>query len=168
METRRLDALRADMSERTATGPRRVGTVRVDVRHVTGVRFEATCWEGGGQKHVIRVDEPSERGGDGLAPAPLSYFVAGAASCLLTQYAKLAALEQVAVTGLELIARGHFDRSIGGSFEDVIFDVRITSNENPGRIRELSERAEQMCFASSTLKKCLTLTTNVYHNGTKI
>ena len=37
----------------------------------------------------LMIDEPEVRGGKGSGPTPLGYFVTGAASCLMMQYANV-------------------------------------------------------------------------------
>ena len=162
------EALRRDMEERLPSGARPVGTVRVDVNHIRQLTLSSVCWEGAGLRFPLKVDEPPSRGGDAEGPAPLSYFVLGAASCLLTQFAKISMLEELKVDSLAITARAHFDHKIEGAFTDIIYDVTIVGREEGDSIIGLSQKAEKLCFASNTLKKVVKLTTNVTYNGEKI
>jgi uncharacterized OsmC-like protein len=153
------------MKELLPGNSRPVGTVRVDVVHSRQLRLSATCWEGEGLKFTMTADEPPSRGGDAAGPTPLSCFVMGAATCLLTQFAKLALLGELKIDSLSMTAKGHFDRKLEGTFTDITYDVKIAGTEDEARIEALSREAERQCFASNTLKRALRLVTNVEYNG---
>ena len=140
------------------------GSERVDLRRVSHLKFEARK-----KRFKFLVDEPPERGGTDNAPNPLAYFVAGAASCLLNQYATLAIARDVELDELQLTARGHFDRRIGGAFEEITYDIRLESKASPETIIALSEEAERMCYAHNTLRKGgVKMTTNLYLSGKRL
>jgi len=137
------------------------GSERIDLRRVSHLRFEARK-----RNFKFLIDEPAERGGTDRAPNPLAYFVAGAASCLLNQYATLAIARDIELDEMQLTARGHFDRRIGGVFQEVIYDLKLQSTARPESILALSEEAERMCYAHNTLKKAgVKMATNLYLNG---
>ncbi len=137
------------------------GAERVDLKRVDHLRFEARK-----RDFVFTVDEPAERGGTDQGPNPLAYFMAGAASCLMNQYAVVAIAKGIVLDGLEMTARGHFDRRIGGAFDEMIYDLRISSNAPKSAIQELSKESEEMCYAHNTLRKAgLKMRTNLYLNG---
>jgi putative redox protein len=140
------------------------GAERVDLRRLEHLKFEVRK---GGFKFL--VDEPEERGGTDQGPNPLAYFIAGAASCLLTQYATLAIAKDIDLTGLELSARGHFDRRMSGAFEEVIYDVRLNSGASAQAILDLAREAERMCYAHNTLKRAgVKMATNLSLNGKQL
>ena len=140
------------------------GSERVDLRRVSHLKFEARK-----RRFKFLVDEPAERGGTDRAPNPLAYFVAGAASCLMNQYATLAIAREIPLNKMELTARGHFDRRLGGAFEEVVYDLRLESKARPKSILALSQEAEKMCYAHNTLKKAgVKMTTNLYLNGKQL
>ena len=163
-----LKALRKDNEELLPSSPRAIGTVRVDAIHVEQLRHSAVCWEGTEFKFPLIVDEPPSRGGDATGPAPLSYFVLGAATCLLTQLAKLSMLGELEIDSLSITARGHFDRKLEGAFRDIIYDVKIAGAEVDARVEKLCRDAELQCFASNTLRKAIDLVTNVDYNGRRL
>jgi uncharacterized OsmC-like protein len=140
------------------------GAERVDLKRVEHLKFEVR------KRHfTFFVDEPAERGGTDEAPNPLAYFIAGAASCLLNQYATLAIARGIPLTDLELTARGHFDRKLGGAFEEMIYDIRLSSKAATQSILSLSREAERMCYAHNTLKKAgVKMVTNLFLNGKPI
>ncbi len=140
------------------------GSERIDLRRVNHLKFEARK---GAFKFLI--DEPAERGGTNKAPNPLAYFIAGAASCLLNQYATLAIARDTQLDDIQLTARGHFDRRLGGAFEEVVYDLKLESRASPESVIALSKEAEIMCYAHNTLKKAgVRMVTNLFLNGKQV
>lgn len=140
------------------------GSERVDLRRVDHLKIEAR------KRHfTFYVDEPVERGGTDQGPNPLAYFIAGAASCLINQFLTDAIYRGVKLDDFEMTARGHFDRRMGGAFEEIIYDVRLTSPSSKEDIAALAGEAERMCYAHQTLKRAgVKMTTNILLNGKPI
>ncbi|TLX96786.1 MAG: OsmC family protein [Thaumarchaeota archaeon] len=140
------------------------GADRVDIRRVKHLKFEAR------KRHFrFTIDEPPERGGTDEGPNPLAYFIAGAASCLMNQYAVLAIARDVPIDDLTITARGHFDRVLGGSFKEMIYDLRISGDAPRETILNLSREAERMCYAHNTLRKAgVRMVTNLFLNEKQI
>lgn len=145
--------------ERRALRQPKIGTHRIDLELVEQLRFKASL---GG--FTFTIDEPPERGGTDAGLPPLAYFVAGAASCLMTQYAKLAIAKDVPLKSMKAVARGHFDRRVGGAFTDMIYEITIESSASEEAIREIAREAESMCYAHSTLKKAVRMKTKLMLN----
>jgi uncharacterized OsmC-like protein len=57
---------------------------------------------------ISRSTGPRREGTD-IGLPPLAYFIAGAASCLMTQCAKLAIAKDVPLKSMRAVARGIFD-----------------------------------------------------------
>jgi uncharacterized OsmC-like protein len=156
-------AVKREDRERRDLKEAKVGTHRIDIELVEQLRFQASF---GGFDFTI--DEPSERGGTNQGLPPLSYFVAGAVSCLLTQYAKLAIAKSVPLASMKAVARGHFDRRMGGAFTDMIYDITIESPATEEAIRGIAREAESMCYAHNTLKKTVHMQTILTLNGKRL
>jgi len=140
------------------------GSERVDLRRVDHLKVEAR-----NRHFTFYVDEPAERGGTDQGPNPLAYFIAGAASCLINQFLTDAIYRGVELGTVELSARGHFDRRMGGAFEEIIYDLKLESPSSKKDILALAEEAEKMCYAHQTLKKAgVKMTTNIILNGNPI
>jgi uncharacterized OsmC-like protein len=114
------------------------------------------------------IDERRERGGTDAGLPPLAYFLAGAASCLMTQYAKLAIAKNVTLVSIRAVARGHFDRRMGGAFQDIIYEIAIESSAAEDAIREIARKAEMMCHAHNTLKGSVQMKTDLTLNGKRL
>lgn len=140
------------------------GAERVDLKKITHLVMEARK-----RDFIFIVDEPPERGGTDGGPNPLAYFIAGAASCLMNQYATLAIARGIQLDSMELAARGHFDRRVGGAFEEIVYDLRLGSSAPEKSILDLSAEAEKLCYAHNTLKRAgVKMVTNVFLNGKKV
>ena len=140
------------------------GAERVDLRRVDHLKLEVRK-----RQFTFYVDEPADRGGTDQGPNPLAYFIAGAASCLVNQFLTDAIYRGVTLGDVQLTARGHFDRRMGGSFEEILYELRLTSPSSREDILALAEEAEEMCYAHQTLKKAgVKMTTNIFLNGDPI
>lgn len=155
--------VKGEDSERRGLAEAKIGTQRVDIELVEQLRFEASSGRFG-----FTIDEPPERGGTDVAPAPLAYFVAGAASCLMTQYAKLAIVKDVQLKSMKAVARGHFDRRVSGAFTDMIYEIAIESGADEDAVRAIAREAELMCFVHNTLKNLVRMETRVTLNGKRL
>jgi putative redox protein len=158
-----VDVVKKEDAERRSLREERIGTHRIDLELAEQLRFEASF----GDFHFT-IDEPPERGGTDAGLPPLSYFLAGAASCLMTQYAKLAIAKSVPLTSLKTVARGHFDRRVGGAFKDIVYEIAIESPASADAISELAREAESMCYAHNTLKNSVRMQTNLMLNGERL
>jgi uncharacterized OsmC-like protein len=150
-------------NERRGLREAKIGAQRVDIQLVEQLRFRASFGQ-----FVFTIDEPPERGGTDAGLPPLAFFVAGAASCLLTQYAKLAIAKDVPFKSMKAIARGHFDRRVGGAFTEMIYDIVIESPAPEDEVRALAREAESMCYAHNTLKKVVRMETRLTLNGKRL
>jgi uncharacterized OsmC-like protein len=139
------------------------GTIRIDLKHVEHLNFQGFAKEGG--NFTVEIDEPPERDGYGRGPTPLNYFLIGAGSCLLMQWAKLATIEDLDIDSLEAIVRGHTDRRIDGYFTDFVFDISMTGGEPPEKIKQVARESERLCFVHNTLKRAVPVTTHVKLNN---
>ena len=161
-----LDTIREHVKKRFEASDKEFlfGADRVDIRRVKHLKFEARK-----RRFRFTIDEPPERGGTDEGPNPLAYFIAGAASCLMNQYAVLAIARDVPIDDLTITARGHFDRVLGGSFKEMIYDLRISSEAPRETILNLSREAEKMCYAHNTLRKAgVRMVTNLFLNEKQI
>jgi uncharacterized OsmC-like protein len=152
-----------DNRRNTTDKSKMAGTIRVDLKHVEHLNLQGIAKEGG--NFTVEIDEPPERGGYGRGPTPLNYFLIGAGSCLLTQWAKIAVIEDLKIDNLAAIARGHTDRRIDGYFTDFVFDIRMDGTESEERIKRVAKDSERYCFVHNTLKRAVPVITNVTLNG---
>lgn len=120
---------------------------RIDMKILHQLTFEAHR-----RQFSFFIDEPPERGGRDAGLNPLAYFIAGAASCLLNQYGMLAMGRDIPLHGT-LSAKATFERRMGGSFNEVDYDIRLESTAPEGEIRQLAKDALSMCYANNTLRK---------------
>lgn len=158
-----LVAVVKEDGERRSLGAEKIGTHRIDVQLIEQLRLEASFGD-----FSFTIDEPPERGGTDAGLPPLSYFLAGAASCLLTQYAKLAIAKDVPLTSMKAVARAHFDRRLGGAFKDITYEIAIVSPAGADAIGDIAREAELLCYAHNTLKNSVHMQTNLTLNGERL
>jgi uncharacterized OsmC-like protein len=141
-----------------------LGTERVDIKHLEDMKFRVKKTD-----FEFTVDEPPDRGGTNAGPNPLGYFLAGAATCLMMQYVRLATAKGIPIEQFDMTARGHFQRRIRGTFTEMIYDIKIQSPRDDSTIIALSREAEDMCYAHQTLLNGgVKMTTNVSLNGKQL
>jgi len=149
--------------KKTTDKSKMLGAIRVDMKHVEHLNFQGFAKEGG--SFTVEIDEPPERSGYGRGPTPLNYFLIGAGSCLLMQWAKIAVIEGLNIDNLEATVRGHTDRRIDGYFTDFVFDIRFEGDESEERIKQVAKESERLCFVHNTLKRAVPVITNIVMNG---
>lgn len=140
-----------------------IGAVRVDLRHERHLHFTALA-KGGGAEFMLSIDEPPERGGANEGAAPLQFFLAGAGSCLLTQYAKLAIARHLPITDLSASVRAHIRHELHGRFLDFLIDVTLAGSASKDEVTHLAQDAEQYCYVFNTLRAVVPWTTRVRYN----
>ena len=139
-------------------GTQRVDISRVEQKHLHAVyRSEDRTFE-------IEIDEPTSRSGTNLGPAPLGYFVMGAASCLLMQYVNVSTEESIPIESMKILARAHNDRE-AKIFTDMAFQVSLTGSITPEQAEALARAASRRCYVENTLERAISLTTHVELNG---
>lgn len=104
----------------------------------------------------LATDEGAFHGGDGSAPPPLAYFVAGLAGCIMTQIRAFAKRMDVTLEGLSTETRVTWDWQKAGrvyetapkSFE---IEVILDSPEDDAKLAALIAAAGKGCFIEQTL-----------------
>jgi uncharacterized OsmC-like protein len=91
------------------------------------------------------IDEPEIRGGKGTGPTPLGYFVTGAASCLMMQYANVLKEKPMAVESIKMLARAHNDRE-ARVFTDMIYQVDLTESLSDADAETAGEGGKRALF----------------------
>ncbi|MEM8936547.1 MAG: OsmC family protein [Pseudomonadota bacterium] len=126
----------------------------------------------------IECDEGKAGGGDDTAPAPLMYFSAGVAFCLMTHIQMAAHQLKLSLKSLRLEQRSRFSSDFnmesmhpkdnigaGESFETFI---HIESDEPSKKITEFVEWCEQACMAGKSIANAVPLSTSIILNGAKL
>jgi len=144
----------------------KIGTVRVDIAHQEKKTFEAV-YKTEEKSFQLLIDEPEVRGGKGLGPTPLGYFVTGAASCLMMQYANVLKEKPMPVESIKMLARAHNDRE-ARVFKDMIYEVNLTGPISTADAETLARAASDRCFVENTIAKAIPITTEVHLNGQKV
>jgi uncharacterized OsmC-like protein len=116
-------------------------------------------WE---ESFQMATDEGAFHGGDATAPPPLSLFVGGLTGCLMTQIRAFAKRLDVSLNDLkvETSVRWHW-QAVGRVYETAPIsfeiDVRIDSDDDQDKVRELIATAKKGCFIEQTLSRANTI-----------
>ncbi|MGH7798923.1 MAG: OsmC family protein [Candidatus Binatia bacterium] len=145
---------------------RPIGTVRVDITRQEHKTFEAV-FKTEDKSFQRMIDEPEIRGGKGSGPTPLGYFVTGAASCLVMQYANVLKEKPMPVESIKMLARAYNDRE-ARVFTDMIYQVDLTGSLSEADAETLAKAASERCFVENTMAKAIPITTEVHLNGKKV
>lgn len=156
-------------TQRMRENPQRpaVGAPRARVRVIRERLFEAAA-----EGHVFQIDEPVERGGEGLAPSPMAYFAAGTAACLASHITQSAAYLNVQFTGLTVEATVLWDNRRKFKISDldqaalgVVFNVDVVSDSSREELIEVLKHAEDTCYASDVVRNRTPLRAHLTVNG---
>jgi len=111
------------------------------------------------------ADGSKDVGGRGEFPGPLQQFIAGRPTCQMTHYAERAAFGGLKIDDLEMNAIGRFVGLSGYGYDEIEYEARITSQEPPEKIKELSASAANDCYVTNTLKRACKVTGHIILNG---
>ena len=130
---------------------RAVGKMRceMDVRLTHPEKLE---WE-------FASDEYGFHGGDGTAPLPIAYFVAGLTSCLMTQIRAFSKRLRIPVNDVKIYCRCAWTGEMEGrgpyvtAPKSIDMDIDIDSDESDEDVRRLIEAAKKGCFIEQMLRR---------------
>ncbi len=121
-----------------------------------------------GSDLVWSSDEPKDRGGQGLGPSPLSYFLSSMGFCQFVHYAKHAMDRNLKIDSLEMKVEGKVSIQRPRRFTEVAYEVRVTSPESDEAIKSLAKASAEDCYVTNTLKGACRVTGLVFLNGRKL
>jgi uncharacterized OsmC-like protein len=166
-----LDKMRTEYDKFRESAKAGENRGKINFRAVANI-LENVHLEGTVRGFRLECDEPEERGGTNLAPAPLSYFLIGAAFWLLTQIARFAHLYDVPIEDGKVDVRCTFDVSdkldlpgSGAAFENVAFAIAIKSSAPDEQVKKLIAHAERGCHAEQSFRKPIAVTISATLNG---
>jgi uncharacterized OsmC-like protein len=97
-------------------------------------------------------------GGEGTAPTPLTYFVAGMALCVLSQMSNIAQRKKLTIHNEKVLVTAHFLESgsilrgdKNGEAQNFEIEMSMESDEDEELIKQMMQMAHRMCFAEDTL-----------------
>lgn len=102
-------------------------------------------------------DEYGFHGGDGSAPLPISYFVAGLTSCLMTQIRAFSKRLRVPIRDVRIYCRCAWTAEMEGrgpyvsAPKSIDMDIEVDSDETQADIRRLIDAAKKGCFIEQML-----------------
>ena len=130
---------------------RAVGKMRceMDVRMLHPEKLE---WE-------FASDEYGIHGGDGTAPLPIAYFMAGLTSCLMTQFRAFAKRLRVDFRDVQIHCKCHWIATQSGREpyesvpQSIVMDLTVDSDESLEDVRRLIDAAKKGCFIEQMMSE---------------
>jgi uncharacterized OsmC-like protein len=104
-------------------------------------------------------DEYSFHGGDGTAPLPIAYFMAGLTSCLMTQFRAFAKRLRVEIKDVKIHCECEWEAVQTGrepyesSPKSISMDLIVTSDSTLEEIKKVIEAAKKGCFIEQMMNK---------------
>jgi uncharacterized OsmC-like protein len=138
------------------------GLDRIEIDVLEGLEYEARNPHEAGR---MRIGEPVDRGGSGEGSSPLSHVLAGAAACLLNQFIRLAAADDLGVRFAGTRSRVEFSRAVGGGFERIVTEIHGEGPMNAAAAESLVRAAEEHCYIHVTLRRAVAMTTVLVLDG---
>ncbi len=121
-----------------------------------------------GSDLIWSSDEPRDRGGQGLGPSPLSYFLSSLGFCQFVHYAEHAMDHRLRIDSLEMKVEGKASMQRPRRFTDVTYEVRISSPQDEETIKSLARAAAEDCYVTNTLRESCRVKGLIFLNGKKI
>lgn len=121
-------------------------------------------------KQTIEIDSPSYLGGRGNRPGPMAYCVTGVASCFVSTFASVAAVQGVKLKRLEVEAECivNFAKTLDVAEEPIVEGVKIRliveSDADGVRLDEILKMAEERCPAIYTMNHVIPVITEIERN----
>lgn len=145
---------------------KRVNKIEGEWNTREGVQFTSEIqYERG--KIFLEADQPTFLGGNGTKPGPMHYCLYGSASCYAATFATLAAMENVKIKKLKILAESSIDfsRVLGLSdnpiIEGVKFTLEVESDASKEKLKELERLATERCPAVYCLTNPIKLDTEL-------
>lgn len=132
---------------------------------ISGWRKQAQAGQKDTRSFAIIADEGAYMpGGEGTAPTPLTYFVAGMALCILSQVSNIALRKKLAIRDERVRVTAHFLESGSilkgdkqGEAQRYEVELLINSDESPEEIAALMRMAHEMCFAEDSISSAVAI-----------
>jgi len=149
----------------------------VSADHLENMRKQAAVRVGvpGTSVFSIVCDEGPALGGDDTAPAPLAYFCASIAFCLLTQVSRYAKMTKLKISAMRLEQSMRFSMSgsmMAGTMQSRVIELTqkifVESDEPEDKVRKMVRMGKQTCYVHNALANPVPATTLVELNGTPL
>lgn len=113
-------------------------------------------------------------GGQGSAPTPLAYFMAGAGFCLMTHITGYLRFTELNIKKLKIEMRANFHTTLGhvergnqgvGGCDSIETVILVDSDEPADKLQAFIAVCEEACIASQTVAKAIPSSVSVFRNG---
>jgi uncharacterized OsmC-like protein len=143
---------------------------------ISGWRKQAIAGQPDAGRFAFVADEGEYMpGGEGTAPTPLSYFVAGLALCILSQVSNIALRKKLTIRNERVNVLASFRESgsilngtKNGEALSFAIELSMESDEPEDQVKGLMQMAHRMCFAEDSLVRAMDLKIRHLWNGEEI
>ena len=143
---------------------------------IEGWRKQAIAGQKDTRQFAFVADEGSYMpGGEGRAPTPLTYFVAGIALCSLSQISNIAMRKKLKIRNERVVVTAQFLESgsilkgdKNGEAKSFEIKIEMDPDEDEVVIADLMRLAHQMCFAEDSISSAAQISFAHSHNGKEI
>lgn len=150
--------------------------VSAEASTIEGWKKQARAGQKDTDQFTIVADEGAYMpGGEGTAPTPLTYFVAGLAMCVLSQATNIALRKKLAIRNERVRVTARYVESGSilkgdkrGEATSYAVEILIDSDEPREVIADLMRMAHRMCFAEDSIGKAIPLEYKHQLNGEAI
>jgi uncharacterized OsmC-like protein len=118
-----------------------------------------------GREFVWYSDEPKEEGGSGIGAGPLSYFLSSMGFCQFVHYTEHSMVDGIQLESLRMKIEAKVTEQRPRRFEEIKYEVTISSRDSDDTIRNLARRAAEDCYVTNTIKRSCPVTGIIIHNG---
>lgn len=136
------------------------GSERTEFRAVTVSPQDSFATDSTVRGFGVRLDEPTQLGGENTGPNPVEAVLAALGSCQAIVYRAYASALGIRLDRVEVDARGKLDlrgflglAAVAPGYDEVNFRVRIESPEAPERIQELARVVDEHCPVLDILRR---------------
>jgi uncharacterized OsmC-like protein len=157
---------------KAAHGERNI-EVFAEATTIEGWRKQAIAGQRDTRTFAIIADEGEYMpGGEGTAPTPLTYFIAGIALCLLSQVSNIAMRKKLKISNEKVNVVANFLETGSilkgdkwGEAQNFRIEMKMESEESEEKIAALMKLAHEMCFVEDALHKKMEITYSHSLNG---
>jgi len=162
----------AEKPAKSEHGERKI-EVFAEASTIEGWRKQAIAGQRDTRSFAIIADEGEYMpGGEGTAPTPLTYFVAGIALCLLSQVSNIAMRKKLKIRNEKVNVVANFLETGSilkgdkwGEAQSFTIEMKMDSEESDEEISALMKLAHEMCFVEDALHKKMEISYSHSLNG---
>ncbi len=137
---------------------------RAQTRLVNGVLTNASI-----RQFNLNIDEPTDLGGNDIAPNPVELLLAALGTCQEIVYSAYAEVLGIKLDAVEVDVKGVLDlqglfatnENVRAGYEQINYDTTLITNESKDKVEQLISLVESHCPVLDTLNNGVSITGKV-------